>query len=83
MLSIVVSAVNFVRSQTLNHGLFRVFCNEAQHNVLLYYTKGPLLSCVQVLIRVRELRKEIEQFLRHGGSGIADHLENEFIMSLA
>jgi len=28
VLSIVVSAVNFVRSQTLNHGLFRVFCNE-------------------------------------------------------
>jgi len=36
-----------------------------------------------VLIRVRELRKEIEQFLKHGGSGIAENLENEFIMSLA
>jgi len=43
----------------------------------------PLLSSVRVLIRVRELRKEIEQFLRHGDSGIAEHLENEFIMSLA
>jgi len=41
------------------------------------------LSCVRVLIRVRKLRKEIEQFLRYGGSGIAEHLENEFIMSLA
>jgi len=79
-----VSAVNFVRGQTLNHGLFRVFCNvvQAQHNVL-FYTKVPLLSCVQVLIRVREQRKEIEQFLRHGGSGVAEHLENEFIISLA
>jgi len=28
VLSIVVSTVNFVRSQTSNHGLFRVFCNE-------------------------------------------------------
>jgi len=28
MLSIVVNAVNFVEGQTLNHGLFRVFCNE-------------------------------------------------------
>jgi len=28
VLSIVVSAVNFVRGQTFNHGLFRVFCNE-------------------------------------------------------
>jgi len=43
--------------------------------------KVPLLSCVQVLIHVRELRKEIEQFLRHRGSGIAEHLEKEFIMS--
>jgi len=43
----------------------------------------PLLSRVRVLIRVRELRKKIEQYLRHGGSGIAEHLENEFIMSLA
>ena len=42
-----------------------------------------MLSCVQVLIHVRELRKEIEQFLRHGGSGVAVHLENELIMSLA
>jgi len=29
VLSIVVSEVNFTRGQTLNHGLFRVFCNEA------------------------------------------------------
>ena len=36
-----------------------------------------------MLTRVFELRKEIEQFLRHGGSGIAEHFENEFIMSLA
>jgi len=28
VLSIVVSAISFVRGQTLNHGLFRVFCNE-------------------------------------------------------
>jgi len=27
-----------------------------------------------VLICARELRKEIEQFLRHGGSGIADRV---------
>ena len=72
VLSIVVSAVNFIAGQALNHGLFRVSCDEVsdQHNVLLYYTKVPLPSRGQVLIRVRELRKEIEQFLRHGDSGI-------------
>jgi len=36
-----------------------------------------------LFVFVNWLRKEIEQFLRHGGSGIAEHLENEFIMSLA
>jgi len=35
-----------------------------------------------MVILVRELRKEIEQFLKHGGSGMAEHLENEFIMFL-
>jgi len=36
VLSIVVSAVNLIRSQALNHRLFKVFCNEvgAQHNAL-------------------------------------------------
>jgi len=28
VLSIVVSAENFVRGQAWNHGLFRAFCNE-------------------------------------------------------
>ena len=28
VLSIIVSAVNFIRGQALNHGLFGVFCNE-------------------------------------------------------
>jgi len=41
VMSIVVSAVNFLRSQALNHRLFRVFWNDfwAQHNVLLYHIK--------------------------------------------
>jgi len=43
----------------------------------------PLLSRGRVLIRVRELRKEIGQFLRHRCNGIGENLENEFIISLA
>jgi len=86
VLSIVVSAVNFIRGQALNHRLFKVFCDEigAEHNVLLYHTEVRWLSRGRVLTRVFELHKEIQQFLRQRGSGIAEHFENEkFILSLA
>ena len=86
VLSIVVSAVNFIRGQALNHRLFKVFCDEigAEHNVLLYHTAVRWLSRGRVLTRVFELHKEIQQFLRQRGSGIAEHFENEkFILSLA
>jgi len=36
-----------------------------------------------VLTRVFKLRKKIEQFLIHGGSGVTEHFENEFVISLA
>ena len=51
--SIVVSAVNFIRGQALNHRLYEVFCNEFgdQHNVL-FHTEMRWLSRVRVLTRV-------------------------------
>ena len=40
----------------------------------------PVFECLLVF----ELYKDIEQFLRHRGSGIAGHFENEeFVVSLA
>jgi len=65
LLSVVLSAVNVVRSQSLHHRLFKVFCNEvgAQRNVLGYLTEVKWLP--RVLARVFELHKEIEQLLRH------------------
>ena len=37
VLSIAVSAVNYIRGNALNHRLFKAFCNEigAKHSVLL------------------------------------------------
>jgi len=69
----VVSAINFIRGQALNHCLFKVFCNEVevQHNVLLYHTEVRWLPRGWVLIRVFELRKKIKQFLIHRNSDIA------------
>lgn len=66
VLSIVVSAVNFIRGQALNHRFFKVFCDEigAERNVLLYHTEGRWLSRGRVLTRVFDLHKEIQQFLR-------------------
>ena len=86
VLSIVVSAVNFIGGQALNHRLFKVFCNKvgAKHIVLLYHTEVRWLSRIWVLTCVFLLRKEIEQFLRHRNGGIAEHFKNEeLIMPLA
>lgn len=79
VLSNIVCAVSFIRGQALNHHLFKVCCEElgAEHSVL-FHTEVRWFS------RVFELHKEIKQFLRQRGSGIADHFENEkLILSLA
>ena len=41
VLSIVVSVVNYIRGNALNHRLFKAFCNkvEAKHSILLYHTE--------------------------------------------
>ena len=46
VLSIAVSAVNYIRGNALNHRLVKAFCNEvgAKHRVLLYYTEVRWLS---------------------------------------
>ena len=65
VLSIAVSAVNYIRGNASNHRLFKVFCNElgAKHNVLRYHTEVRWLSRGRGLTRVFELHKEIELFL--------------------
>ena len=68
VLSIAVSAVNYIRGNALSHRLFKAFCNEvgAKHSVVLYHTEVIWLSQSRVLTRVFELRKEIEMLLRPG-----------------
>jgi hypothetical protein len=41
-----VQAVNFIRSQALNHGLSKIFCHKVgdAHEVLLYHTEVRWLS---------------------------------------
>ena len=86
VLSIAVSAVNYIRGNALNHRLFKAFCNEvgAKHSILLDHTEVRWLSPGRVLTRVFELHKEIEMFLRQRGSSLEEHFESEgFILSLA
>ena len=85
VLSIAVRAVNYIRENTLNHRLFKAFCNEvgAKHSILLYHTKVRWLSQGQVLTQVFKLCQEIEMFLRQRGSSLVMHFESEdFILSL-
>ena len=86
MLSIAVSAVNYIKGNALNHRLFKAFCKEigATHSVLLYHSEVRWISRDRVLIRVFQLRKEIEIFLRQQGSSLVMHFESEnFILSIA
>ena len=86
VLSIAVSAVNYIRGNALNHRPFKAFCNEigAKHSVILYLTKVRWLSRGRVVTRVFKLCKKIEMFLRQRGSSLVVHFENEdFILSLA
>ena len=52
-----VRAVNFIRGSSLNHRLFKAFCNEmgTEHQVLIFLTEVPWLSRGRVLTRVSEL----------------------------
>ena len=86
VLSIAVSAVNYIRGNALNNRLFKAFCNEvgAEYSVLLYHTEVRWLSRSRVLTRVLELRKEIQVLPRQRGISLGVHFESEdFILSLA
>ena len=70
LLSIAVSAVNYIRGNALNHRLFKVFCNEigAKRSVLLYHTEVKWLSRGRVLTRVFNCAKKSRCF---SDSGVA------------
>ena len=58
-------AVNFIRSHGLIHRQFQTFLKEidAEYSDLPYHTAVRWLSCVKVLLRFYNLRKEINHFL--------------------
>ena len=64
-LKIAIKTVNFVKKSALNTRLFSKLCKDmsADHTTLLYHTDVRWLSKGNMLSRVFELRKELEEFL--------------------
>jgi hypothetical protein len=66
VLSTAIKLINFIRSRSLNHHIFKIFCQEmaAEYEWPLYHTEDFWLSRGQVLKRVFELRAEVSLFLK-------------------
>ena len=50
--------VNFIRSQSINHRLFKALCRElkSDHEVFLYHSEVRWLSRGEILKRLQELK---------------------------
>lgn len=66
VLDIIIRCVNFIRSRSLIHRVFKVLAEDmgTEYAVLLLHTQVRQLSRGLVLSRVFELRTEMETFLR-------------------
>jgi zinc finger BED domain-containing protein 5/7/8/9 len=69
-----IKVVNFIKSRALNSRLFSILCNEmgSEHNKLLFHTEVRWLSRGKVLIRLFELRSEVQLFLTEHKFHLAD-----------
>uniref|UniRef100_A0A7M4F4W3 Zinc finger BED-type containing 5 n=1 Tax=Crocodylus porosus TaxID=8502 RepID=A0A7M4F4W3_CROPO len=86
VLSTAIKVINFIRSRSLNHRIFKRFCQEmgAEYEVLLYHTEICWLSREQVLKCLFELRAEVSLFLKEKENPLLEHFEREdFIHGLA
>jgi hypothetical protein len=66
VLLIAIKFMNFIRSRSLNHRIYKTFCQEmrAEYEVLLYHIEFRWLSRGQVLKRLFELMAEVSLFLK-------------------
>uniref|UniRef100_A0A7M4E8X6 DUF4371 domain-containing protein n=1 Tax=Crocodylus porosus TaxID=8502 RepID=A0A7M4E8X6_CROPO len=86
VLSTAIKVINFIRSRSLNHRIFKRFCQEmgAEYEVLLYHTEVRWLSRGQVLKRLFKLRAEVSLFLKEKENPLLEHFERkDFIHGLA
>lgn len=78
-----IKVVNFIKSRALNSRLFSILCNEmgSEHNKLLFHTEVRWLSRGKVLIRLFELRSEVQLFLTKHKFHLADCFTDELWLS--
>lgn len=78
--------INYIRGRSLNHRLFKLFCEElgSEHSILLFNTDVRWLSRGNALMRFFELRKEVQTFLKERDYDLAGDMESqEFNQMLA
>lgn len=86
VLTTVVKAVNFIRSNALNSRLFALLCEDmgSIHSSLLLHTEVRWLSRGRVLARFYELREEVCMFLDEKNPDLSKILrDSEFMAKLA
>lgn len=73
-----IKMVNLIKASALNTRLFRQLCKDmdADHLNLLYHTEVRWLSKGNMLLRVYELREEVQAFLRSKKSALADRFDD-------
>ena len=67
ILSYCVKMVNFIRSLSINHRLFKALCRElgSDHEVLLYHSEVRWLFRDEILKQLQELKQEVSLLLKN------------------
>ena len=68
-MQIIIRAVNFLKSNRLNHRQFQEFLKsvDADYEDIIYFSEGSWLSWVQVLKKFYDLQNEIKSFTEPKG----------------
>ena len=79
VLSYCVEMVNFIKSRSIIHRLFKALCRElgSDHEVLLCHSELRWLSRGETLKQLQELKQEVSLFLKNKNSPLAEKIESE------
>ena len=79
VLSYCVKMVNFMRSRSIIHRVFKALCRElgSDHEVLLCHLEVRWLSRGEILKQLQELKQEVSLFVKSKNSPLAEKIESE------
>jgi len=68
-----VKVINFIKARAINSRMFTILCNEmgSEHNKLLLHSEVRWLSRGKVLVRLFELRQEVQIYLANSEFSLA------------